>query len=488
MSVNRQRLRPWLEAQINSGRVPGLRWLDRDHTIFRIPWKHGGKQGWREEDSLIFKNWAEHTGRFRKGIDQPDYATWKTRLRMALNRAPKIQELRTMSRPDDEDPFRVYRFLTATEKGDSSTCLTENDSNLDEDNGTWIPLNLIEPPSMMSIDEEWANINSDDLVKCDSLDQQKYVSGGHAMMPVQPEMSVGMTPVSGVTDHDSDVPKGILGQSDDLQIAGHQMLVKLFYLNSQVAQYEMNNPNGSRLYYNSSYPGTAQHMAEIAQTYAGEMRDQLFGPSVLNHYLMPPPKYAQGTSQHQSTKKILESMERGLLLQCINGDIYLTRLCRVRLDKLHIKIINFSFTHFCRCVIFCSSPSKGEQIFKVKRDNMGIKIFDFTNYFLPAVDRYVQGQGPCPRIEVRLGFGQTWSSDDWSRRDTFISATVVSAKALQIIQQLSSFQLGCQPTPMFSIEISGSDDFDRIAETIKKLCELKTSNGKMDTSTSGSLH
>ena len=50
----RQRLRPWLEAVINSGFVPGLVWLNDDQTKFRVPWVHSGKQDWTPESSQIF--------------------------------------------------------------------------------------------------------------------------------------------------------------------------------------------------------------------------------------------------------------------------------------------------------------------------------------------------------------------------------------------------------------------------------------------------
>ena len=39
----------------DSDNFPGLRWMNTDKTIFRIPWKHAGKFSWREEDCLIFK-------------------------------------------------------------------------------------------------------------------------------------------------------------------------------------------------------------------------------------------------------------------------------------------------------------------------------------------------------------------------------------------------------------------------------------------------
>jgi len=50
-----KRLRYWLIDMINSGEILGLQWLDNDHTIFRIPWKHAGKNNWKEEDCKIFQ-------------------------------------------------------------------------------------------------------------------------------------------------------------------------------------------------------------------------------------------------------------------------------------------------------------------------------------------------------------------------------------------------------------------------------------------------
>jgi len=60
VDMGKQRLRPFLEAQINSGKIDGLRWLNESYTKFRIPWWHGGKPDWNPERGQIFKvrsNW-----------------------------------------------------------------------------------------------------------------------------------------------------------------------------------------------------------------------------------------------------------------------------------------------------------------------------------------------------------------------------------------------------------------------------------------------
>jgi len=56
------------------------------------------------------QEWAKQTGRYREGVDDEDYPTWKTRLRCALNKAADITELVDMRSTDSSDPYRVYCF------------------------------------------------------------------------------------------------------------------------------------------------------------------------------------------------------------------------------------------------------------------------------------------------------------------------------------------------------------------------------------------
>jgi hypothetical protein len=59
------------------------------------------------------QEWAIQTGRYREGIDEEDYPTWKTRLRCAFNKAPDIEEVRDRRHLDGPEPYRVYRFRQA---------------------------------------------------------------------------------------------------------------------------------------------------------------------------------------------------------------------------------------------------------------------------------------------------------------------------------------------------------------------------------------
>ncbi|XP_066532249.1 interferon regulatory factor 4 [Hoplias malabaricus] len=106
------KLRQWLIEQVNSGKYPGLVWENSDKTVFRIPWKHAGKQDYnRDEDAALFKAWALFKGKYREGIDKPDPPTWKTRLRCALNKSNDFEELVDRSQLDTSDPYKVYRVI-----------------------------------------------------------------------------------------------------------------------------------------------------------------------------------------------------------------------------------------------------------------------------------------------------------------------------------------------------------------------------------------
>ncbi|XP_783602.2 uncharacterized protein LOC578336 [Strongylocentrotus purpuratus] len=111
MHNGRQRLRPFLISLIDSGKVKGLQWLDKEKTLFKIPWKHAGKQDYDpQEDSKIFMLWSRNTGKYKEGIMEPEPAVWKTRLRTALNKLPDIEEIHEKTQLDIPEPYRVYKL------------------------------------------------------------------------------------------------------------------------------------------------------------------------------------------------------------------------------------------------------------------------------------------------------------------------------------------------------------------------------------------
>ncbi|XP_022607464.1 interferon regulatory factor 2-like isoform X1 [Seriola dumerili] len=117
MPVERMRMRPWLEEQINSCQIPGLKWVNKEKRIFQIPWMHAARHGWDlEKDAPLFMRWAIHTGKYQPGVDRPDPKTWKANFRCAMNSLPDIEEVKDKSNKKGTNAFRVYKMLSSTER------------------------------------------------------------------------------------------------------------------------------------------------------------------------------------------------------------------------------------------------------------------------------------------------------------------------------------------------------------------------------------
>nr|XP_016849547.1 PREDICTED: interferon regulatory factor 2 [Anolis carolinensis] len=117
MPVERMRMRPWLEEQIHSNKIPGLKWLNEEKKIFQIPWMHAARHGWDvEKDAPLFRNWAIHTGKYQPGVDKAYPKTWKAHFRCAMNSLPDIEEVKDKSIKKGNNAFRVYRMLPLSER------------------------------------------------------------------------------------------------------------------------------------------------------------------------------------------------------------------------------------------------------------------------------------------------------------------------------------------------------------------------------------
>ncbi|XP_053218798.1 interferon regulatory factor 9 [Podarcis raffonei] len=113
-----RKLRQWTVEQVESGQLPGVVWDDPPHkTMFRIPWKHAGKQEFRhEEDAGFFKAWAIFKGKYRPG-EPLEPATWKTRIRCAFSKSPEFEEVPERSKLGTAEPYKVYRLVPPPEQG-----------------------------------------------------------------------------------------------------------------------------------------------------------------------------------------------------------------------------------------------------------------------------------------------------------------------------------------------------------------------------------
>lgn len=64
---------------------------------------------------VILKAWAVFKGKYKEG-DKAEPATWKTRLRCALNKSPDFEEVTERSQLDISEPYKVYRIVPEEEQ------------------------------------------------------------------------------------------------------------------------------------------------------------------------------------------------------------------------------------------------------------------------------------------------------------------------------------------------------------------------------------
>ena len=105
----RQRFTPWLQDQIEKKDIEGLEWIDKERGIFKVPWVRVDKPEFEPAHAELFKRWAQHTGKYRRG-DQADPSTWKTRFRCALRKMQEIKEIRELGKLEGSNPYRAFKF------------------------------------------------------------------------------------------------------------------------------------------------------------------------------------------------------------------------------------------------------------------------------------------------------------------------------------------------------------------------------------------
>ena len=78
-----------------------------------------GRWGWAATYFMCFflflQAWAVFKGKFKEG-DKAEPATWKTRLRCALNKSPDFEEVTDRSQLDISEPYKVYRIVPEEEQ------------------------------------------------------------------------------------------------------------------------------------------------------------------------------------------------------------------------------------------------------------------------------------------------------------------------------------------------------------------------------------
>ncbi|ROK54652.1 Interferon regulatory factor 8 [Anabarilius grahami] len=280
MNPGGRRLKQWLIEQINSNIYNGLLWEDEKRTMFRIPWKHAGKQDYNQEvDASIFKAWAIFKGKFKEG-DKAEPATWKTRLRCALNKSPDFEEVTDRSQLDISEPYKVYRIVPEEEqklgKGTLpalSCCSTD-------------PTDMDCSPDLDELIKESSNDEYMGILKR----SHSPLDEGSNMLSVQEWWQQG--------SHN----------------AFSQMMICFYYGGRLVGSMVTTHPEGCRI--SPCQPPLANGFS--------------YGPDSLQNIRFPSVELIEHERQRHVTRKLFSHLERGVLLRANREGIFIKRLCQSR--------------------------------------------------------------------------------------------------------------------------------------------------------------
>ncbi|XP_019391512.1 PREDICTED: interferon regulatory factor 8 isoform X1 [Crocodylus porosus] len=350
-----RRLRQWLIEQIDSGMYSGLIWENEEKNMFRIPWKHAGKQDYNQEvDASIFKAWAVFKGKYKEG-DKAEPATWKTRLRCALNKSPDFEEVTDRSQLDISEPYKVYRIVPEEEQ--KCKIGIANGNSLNEVN------DMDCSPSTIV----------DDLMKEPSC-VDEYL-GIIKRSPSPPQESCRNPPIPDwwmQPSNPSAVPL-MNGYSNCEQLQGHsgycQMVISFYYGGKLVGHTTTSYPEGCRI--SLSQPPT--HSEKVCT-------------DSLEHIRFPSADTIPNDRQKQIMRKLFGHLERGVLLHSNKQGIFIKRLCQGRVFWSG------------NTLLFKDRPNK------LGRDEV-VKIFD-TNQFIRELQQFYSNQGRFPDSKVTLCFGE----------------------------------------------------------------------------------
>ncbi|KAM3858928.1 interferon regulatory factor 5 [Diretmus argenteus] len=475
----RIRLKPWLLAQVNSGRYPGLQWLSPDHRLFQIPWRHATRHmPMSEEENTIFKAWAQETGKYQEGVDEPDPAKWKANLRCALNKSREFKLKYDGTKETPVQPYKIYEVCDQPAIGDPRIgdipsfptfhAHPEGARFSSPANGTFRPAHLIPMPLVtdaMHADPNRGLPMAADLPQPEfpaqaqlvgGLEHRSFVhGGGHpgglgvppSALPELPPMPP--TAASATTEPapmDASPMPGVQTQGEaQAQPCKYDLLnslpltdldLKFQYRGRTTGSLTVSNPQGCRLYYGHLEPTPEQV--------------DLFGPVTLQQVLFPGTADIQNQKQRFYTEALLDVMDRGLILEIWQQDIYAIRLCQ--------------------CKVYWSGqgmPELGPPN-PMEREKK-IKVFSL-NDFLHGLILFQKGEAPNPPpFELYFCFGEDWP-DKKPKEKKLIIVQVVPVVA-RILTEMFSGELSWS-TDSIRLQISNPDVKDQTVEQFKELQRL----------------
>ncbi|XP_012502733.1 PREDICTED: interferon regulatory factor 9 isoform X1 [Propithecus coquereli] len=383
-----RKLRNWVVEQVESGQFPGVCWHDTAKTMFRIPWKHAGKQDFREDqDAAFFKAWAIFKGKYKEG-DTGGPAAWKTRLRCALNKSPEFEEVPENGRMDVAEPYKVYRLLPpgtlssqpGTQKSPSKRRYSSVSSEKEEEEGAM--KNCVHSPSLFQdpLDNEEVGATGGSS----HSDSSSSSSSGSSSSSHSPEPQEGADTTGAPFQGDQVSPEFLLPPESD-----YSLLLTFIYSGRVVGKAQVQSLD-CRL---------------VAEPSGSE--------SSMEQVVFPKP------DPLEPTQRLLSQLERGVLVASNSRGLFVQRLCPIP--------ISWNAPQ--------APPGPGPHLLP---SNECVELFR-TASFCRDLANYLQGLGPQPKFQVTLNFWEESPGPSYMSQN-LITVRMEQAFARHLLEETSEEQ------------------------------------------------
>ncbi|XP_005603301.2 interferon regulatory factor 9 isoform X3 [Equus przewalskii] len=391
-----RKLRNWVVEQVESGQFPGVCWDDAAKTMFRIPWKHAGKQDFREDqDAAFFKAWAIFKGKYKEG-DTEGPAIWKTRLRCALNKSLEFEEVPENGHRDGAEPYKVYRLLPpgtlpaqpGTQKSPSKRHHSSVSSEREEDGGA--RKNCILSPSLPQ----------------DPLKNEEVVANGDS----------GHSDFGSSSSSNSPEPQEGTDKTE-APVQGDQGSLELLSSPDSEPCADQVDPWGEALVQMATdysllltfiYDGRVVGEAQVQSLDCRLVAEPSGSQYGMEQVVFPKP------GPQEPTQRLLSQLERGVLVASNSRGLFVQRLCPIPISWNAPR----------------TPPGPGPHLLP---SNKCVELFR-TTHFCRDLARYFQGLGPPPKFRVTLNFWEE-SPDRSHTPKSLITVQMEQAFARHLLEE-----------------------------------------------------